>query len=58
MPSGVRPSVPQPNLRADANGSLNIDAADYIHWRNNFGALRRRARIGGLPCRNPASVRY
>ena len=26
------------NLQADANGSLNIDAGDYIHWRNNFGA--------------------
>jgi len=26
------------NLQADADGSLNITMADYIHWRDGFGA--------------------
>jgi hypothetical protein len=37
------------DLRADADGSLIISQADYIHWRNNFGTGLGAGSATGVP---------
>lgn len=37
------------DLRADADGSLIISQADYIHWRNNFGTGLGAGSGAGVP---------